>query len=213
MYLRKIKIFCFLLLTFMLVSCHSKKNISSTDYTEESSEWTTLYAPLNINIEKPSPMSLSTRATMKNGEYIHLSMRFLGMEVAAAYIDNDSIFFVDKYHKYIFAEPLTEVLGQKYSNLNIADIQNIFLGRTQVNDNPNGKITTSDFVKTPVGLIASYFNVIIETADGDMEGNIEWNPASAKWNEPNRSASFKAPSNYQRITSEGLRGALKSMTF
>lgn len=200
-------------LALILVSCRSKKAATSESYTSQPSEWTTLYAPIDLNLHNPSKMSMSTRATMRNGEYIHLSMRFLGMEMATLYLNNDSIFFVDKYHKYLFAEPLADVLGQNYSTMTIGEIQNLFLGRTQITDNPNGQITPSNFVKTPVGLIASDLQVILDTDQGHIEGNVEWNPATAKWNEPNRSVSFKTPANYQRITQESLKSVIKSMSF
>ena len=199
----------------VLQSCRSSRNTTTgAESFIQDSEWTTLYTSLNANISRPMSLNCSGRATLENGKYIHLSMRFIGMEVAAMYMDADSVFFVDKYHKYYFAEPLATVLGEKYKHLTIGDIQKIFLGKLSIPETERTQIKATDFVETPAGEVASSLSVFADTDQGIIKGNTSWNPTSAKWNEPDRKATFKTPGdNYKRITPQNLKTMLKSMSF
>lgn len=194
-----------------LVSCRSKR--VATTFREQNDAWTTLYASVNVDMSKPMSMGCSGRLTMENDKYIHLSMRFIGMEVAVLYMDKDSIYFVDKYHKYFFAEPLDVILGETYRHLSIGDIQRIFLGQKLIAETENVIIHPDNFVETPAGPVASDITVMADTEQGSIKGSIDWKPASAKWNDENRKATFKAPDNYKRITPTNLKSMLKSMSF
>lgn len=200
-----------LIVVFILASCHSKRNV--TTYSEQNDSWTTLYASVDVDMTKPMDMGCSSRLTMENGKYIHLSMRFMGMEVASLYMNNDSIYFVDKYHKYIFAEPLDYVLGETYSHLTIKDIQRIFLGQKLISETENVVIHPENYVETPAGPVASDLSVFADTEQGIIKGTVNWKPSSAKWNEENRKVSFTAPTNYKRITPQNLKSILKSLSF
>ena len=206
-------IVCAIFITAM-TSCGSSRASSDTTVTyNKQADWSTLYASMNLNLDKPMEMGFSTRATMENNKYIHLSMRMLGIEVAALYMDNDSIFFVDKYNKYYFAEPLKFLLGSKYADMTIGDIQQIVLGQQTVPETQKVQITPSDFVSTPAGNVASLLTIVADTPQANIQGSVEWKPASAKWNEPNRKANFKLPDNYRRITPDNLKSMLKKMSF
>lgn len=200
--------------TVILTSCGSKTQVAQQQYVTPQPEhsWTTLYASVDLNMSRPMSMNFSTRATMENGKYIHLSMRFIGMEVAAMYMDNDSVFFVDKYHKYMFAEPLQTVLGQQYKHLTISDIQQLFLGQQTLPANDRIDLTPTDFVETQFGQIASLIKIDAHTPQGTILGSAKWKPTSAKWDETNRKADFKVPSGYKRIRPENLESMLKSMS-
>lgn len=196
-----------------LPACHSQKKSVAAQSYDTTEEWSTLYAPVNVQIDKPMSMSFGGRVTMANGAYIHVSMRFIGMEVAAVYLDTDSAFFVDKYHKAVFAEPLATLLGSRYSHLGISDIQNILLGRATVPASDHASITPADFVETPVGQIASTLHIEASAKQGTLDATVDWKPATAKWNEPDRSVSFKMPANYRRISLESLRQMLGNLKF
>lgn len=204
-----------IILTFIwlltLASCHSKR--VATTYSEQNDSWTTLYATVDVDMSKPMEMGCSSRLTMENGKCIHLSMRFIGMEVASLYMNSDSIYFVDKYHKYLFAEPLDVVLGDNYRHLTISDLQRIFLGQKTIAETENVVINPDNFVETPAGPVASDLSVFADTEQGIIKGSVNWKPSSAKWNEDNRTVSFKAPTNYKRITLQNLRSVLKSLSF
>ncbi len=72
-------------------------------------------------------MGISGKLSMKRGENIMLSLRFLGMEVMSLYINTDSIFASDKIHKYYFAEGLKSLTKGFPMTLN--DLQDILMGR------------------------------------------------------------------------------------
>ena len=202
------------MLTMTFTSCHSSKKIAVAEsYTGKSVEWTTLYTPVNITVDKPMSASFSARATMKNGEYVHVSMRFIGMEVAVLYLDNDSAYFIDKYHKYAFAESLDNLLGRRYNYLSLADIQSIILGQKSIPDNDDVKIAASRFVDTPAGSVASAIAIDAKSEQMTLEGMLTWNPADATWNDAQRNVSFNMPSNYKRITLSSLKSYFKNLNF
>lgn len=201
-------------MTTVLSGCHSSKKIATSDsYSGRASSWTTLYAPVNVTVDKPMSAGFSGRATMERDKYIHVSMRFIGMEVAAMYIDTDSVCFVDKYHKYVFAESLDNLLGSKYSYLTIGDIQQIILGQKSIPDAEGLNVTATKYVDTPAGSVASELSIEATTPQVTVDAFLSWNPADAQWNDPTKTISFKVPSNYRRITLSTLKSYLKNLSF
>lgn len=127
-----------------LTGCHSSRDASGgaaqsynrpaltlndryTSLTESYTAWSDAYIPVTLSVKSPQSMSVSGRATMIRGKEIHMSFRILGIEVAALYINEDSVFAVDKYHKYMFAESLDRVLAGY--RLTVNDLQDLLLGR------------------------------------------------------------------------------------
>lgn len=177
-------------------------------------QWTNVYASVNLNISRPMSLGCSGKLTMQYGEYVHVSMRFLGMEVAAFYADNETVYFVDKYHRYLFAEPLANLLGDAYGYLTLKDIQQIILGQTLLESDDTVTILPSRYVDTADGLaVASQINITATPPQGTIEASMSWNPNSATWNDPNRKASFKVPDNYTRLGADDLLQILRSMSF
>ena len=199
-----------------LTGCHSARKAVEDGVSGRSSttkSWTTVYGTGNVIMNEPMAMSFATRITMENDQYIHLSMRFIGMEVATLYVTADSAFFVDKYHKYLFAEPLKVVLGEKHSNLTIGDLQQIVLGQKKVPETDKINIKPSVYENTPAGYVASKLLVKAETKQISVDGELEWQPSQAKWDEANRTVNFKMPTNYRRITADELKRILNRMSF
>ena len=91
------------------------------------SSWETFYAPFNLKIVRPTSFSVSGRATMVRNQYIRMSMRMLGFEVAVVHIDSDSIYIADKYHKSLVVAPFSALTAN--TGLTVGDIQDIILGR------------------------------------------------------------------------------------
>ena len=203
-----------IILLFGAVACGSSRKAAVVETPQETqtARWSTFYAPVTVDIERPMNLAVSGRATMENGKYIHLSMRFLGMEVVVVYVDADSVYFVDKFHKYLFAESLPKILGDKYKNLTVSDIQKILLGQTNLPATKNVSFVPSMYITTPAGRTTSKITVNVENSKADVTGSWEWSEFEAKWNEDNRKVSFKAPDNYTRITLENLDSVLKSLS-
>lgn len=93
-------------------------------------DWNTVEIPVKVDIKSPAKFSLSGRMYMKNRCFIQLSMRMLGFEVASMYMDNDSIYCVDKVHKIAVVEGMDKVKVQ--TGLDIAQLQSLLLGRVFV---------------------------------------------------------------------------------
>ncbi len=89
--------------------------------------WTSVYAPVSLKLSKPSSFGLSGRATMVQGEYIHISLRVLGIEAGVVYIDTDSAFIIDKFHKVAVAAPFKAITAA--TSITLADLQGILLGQ------------------------------------------------------------------------------------
>lgn len=143
------KFICAILLTLLTLiagACSSaKKTAVSTrnensrienaaDYfsgiTNESASWQQLKVPFNVSISQPTQISASGQAVMVRGKYINLSVRILGMEVAALYLTDDSILVVDRWNKRYISENLRQFLNGFPAN--ISNLQDLLTGRAFV---------------------------------------------------------------------------------
>ena len=98
-----------------------------TAMTSSYGLWQDVQMPVRATIRSPFSISASGRLTMVQGKLIHISVRLLGMEVAVMQVTPDSVFVVDKFHRYLIAEP-TEKLTAR-TGLTVGDMQNALLGR------------------------------------------------------------------------------------
>lgn len=109
----------------------SSKIENAADYfsgiTSDCSSWQQIKVPFNVSISQPTQISASGQAVMVRGKYINLSVRILGMEVAALYLTNDSILVVDRWNKRYISENLRQFL--KGFPANISNLQDLLTGR------------------------------------------------------------------------------------
>lgn len=89
-------------------------------------DWDNVYMPVNVKIAKPMSLSASGRITMVRDRSIHLSMRVLGFEVAAAYVDADSVWLVDKVHKMMCVASTARITGA--NRFTVGNLQDMLLG-------------------------------------------------------------------------------------
>jgi hypothetical protein len=165
-------------------------------------------------------MSLSGRATIVRDSLVNVSMRVLGMEVAVVNMTPDSVVFVDKYHKYLFAESLHSLMGSH--NLSLGDIQDIILGlkpNAPLNqlsfNNPGSEkpvtVSFSDFVETPAGNISQTVAVEAPLSKSEVAAELIWSASSAEWNS-GRTVDFVTPSKgYKRVTVQNALNSFKNM--
>lgn len=171
--------------------------------------WSAVQLPVRVELSKPASFSLSGRATMLRDSVINISMRVLGMEVAVANVTPDSMFLVDKFHKYYFAEPLKAVLGSHM--MSVGALQDIILG-TQLGEaatltfnNPGASepvsVTFSDFRATPAGNAAGEVRIQAPVTGKQVDATLVWSLDKAKWDSGN-TVNFKRPDprSYKRIT-------------
>ena len=84
-------------------------------------------------------LSCSGKAAMRRGEWISLSLRMLGFEVASVWIDRDSVHAIDRYHKMYLSESISDALAG--ADVTIADLQDLLLGRAFLAGNDGGTLT------------------------------------------------------------------------
>ncbi|MDE6395941.1 MAG: DUF4292 domain-containing protein, partial [Muribaculaceae bacterium] len=169
---------------------------------------------VSLDLEKPLSMSASGRATMIRDSLVHISIRFIGMEVGVVRATPDSVFLVDKYHKIYFAEPLSTLLGSRGKDLTLGDLQDMMLGLREVPAGSPATVKLGDVTDTPVGPVAGLVGISASTDKGNIEAAVEWNLRSAKWNaEPVDVPSFSLPRGARRMSMESLENNLKSISF
>ena len=204
----------------LFVSCgSSKKSAVSTDQSVTKSvlgetSWKSVSMPVSVDLDKPMSLSASGRATLVRDSIVHISIRFIGMEVGVIRATADSVYLVDKYHKMYFAEPLAALLGSKGRGMTLGDIQDIMLGMRELPENTPATVVFEDITTTAVGPVAATVNVKAETTKGNIAALLEWNLKNAKWNAvPVDVPSFSIPRGAKRMTLESLEKSLKSISF
>lgn len=103
------------------------------------SDWQDVTMPVRISLSEPKSVSFSARATMKRNEWISLSVRMLGFELASVWIDNDSVHAIDKYHRLYLSESLTRFFAG--ADFTIGDVQDLLMGRGFIAGQKGGTFT------------------------------------------------------------------------
>ena len=90
-------------------------------------EWEDVQIPVRATLTSKNGLTCSGKAALKRGEWISISLRMLGFEVASVWIDRDSVHAVDRYHKIYLSESIARVMGN--AGVTLTDIQDILMGR------------------------------------------------------------------------------------
>lgn len=105
--------------------------------------WKDLEVNAKVQLTSPAKLNGAGKVFMKRGEWISVSIRMLGFEVANLWLDNDSVVAIDKFHKKYVSESTSAIFGA--AGVTVADIQDLLLGRAFLTD--NGTITAADLGK------------------------------------------------------------------
>lgn len=89
--------------------------------------WKDMEVNAKVQITSPTKLNGAGKIYMKRGEWISVSVRMLGFEVATLWVDNDSLVAVDKFHKKYLAESTAALFGA--AGVTVSDIQDLLLGR------------------------------------------------------------------------------------
>lgn len=143
-----LKILLAVILTASIAGCRSQKETASagsdlregvavpantalnsryTMLTESWKPWSDVEVGVKVSLTSPAKLNAAGKAWMKRGEWISISVRMLGFEVATLWVDRDSVVAVDKFHKKYVSQPTKKVLGD--ANVTIEDIQDMLMGR------------------------------------------------------------------------------------
>lgn len=102
--------------------------------------WKDVEVNAKVQITSPAKLNGAGKVYMKRGEWILVSVRMLGFEVANLWVDNDSIIAVDKFHKKYMSESISQLFG--VSGVTVADIQDLLMGRAFLTG--SGTVTAAD---------------------------------------------------------------------
>lgn len=95
--------------------------------TESWKPWRDVEMGVKFQLHSPAKLNAAGKIWMKRGEWISISVRMIGFEVATLWIDRDSVVAVDKFHKKYVSEPTATLLGS--AGVTINDIQDLLMGR------------------------------------------------------------------------------------
>lgn len=183
-------------------------------------EWQNVVMPVRITLRSPKNISFSGRATMIRDSVINLSMRVLGMEVASVNVTADSVWFADRFHKYVFSESTQRVLGSH--QLTMGQMQDILFGIDTDGadeltfDNPGSErpvtVRFGNFSDTPAGRMAGTIDIQAQVGKTAVDAGLQWSPERAEWNNPSRSVNFRNNfGGYTRVNLDDVLRLLRSL--
>lgn len=216
----------------VMTSCGSQRNTAvapqniagsgtgsvSASGNTEVTDWYNLYIPARVVVKTQKSLSLPARVTMVRDSVINISMRMLGMEVAAVQITPDSVWVVDKFHKYVFSDDTRQLLG-KY-DISMGQIQNLLLGiggegSEALSYAAGGTIVEvayGDFVTVPAGSMATELTIDARLPKQRITGSLEWQTDQAVWNDPSRTVKFNTSfRGYTRVGRQQVAAILKGL--
>ena len=141
--------------------------------------WQDVKIPIKVSLTSPSSLSASGTMIMQRDRSVHISLKILGFEVAVLYITPDTVYALDKYHKYMLKQPIAALT--KMYGVSLGNIQSLLLGKAFIPGsnygatgeaivNPTGdKDLPMSVIMTPIAqsssqLVAQSLRFIIDTA-------------------------------------------------
>lgn len=186
-----------LIIALLLAGCRSQKQAAVVTPQQEEATWQNVQMPVTMSVLKPQKLSVSGTATLVRGEYVYISLRFLGFEVGQVNITPEEADMVLKQPQKLW---VNVPVAQRLADLGIpfTSLQEILMGNR-------------DFMsKVPAGLNVEFggteqkpeVRVTGKVRGKDLEVQLTWNLANAKWDQPEPKA-FTAPgSGYKKLTAE-----------
>ena len=204
----------------IFAGCSSRKSALSP--APGGMAWHDMTIPVKLSLKSPTSFSLGGRATIVRDSVVYMSFRVLGFEAAVLNVTADSVFFVDKYHKYYFAESMNAVLGRYRKDMGIGHIQELLMGRSPLAvDNIvcfgetsalPVRITYSDYDKVCSGPLACTVGIDAAIKKMKVQAAIEWTPSAARCNTYSQ-VRFRRPGNgYRRITIAEAQQIFRNIT-
>lgn len=187
-----------LVLLAPLASCKSSKQ-TVQQIEQQESTWSSVSVPVKVQLLSPQKISLSGTATMVRGEYILVSLRFLGFEVGQACITPENADMVLRQPSRLWLhEPVGERLERAGVSFN--DLQQTLLGdRRLLSRMPKGiDIDVAGTEETPVVTAKA-------TVGGKpAEVRLTWELSRARWDIDNPARFTEPGSDYRQTTLEQL---------
>ena len=105
----------------------SSLNDRFADLTAQYDDWKDVTLSMKVSLISPKNITVSGKAYMTRNKSLSLSLRFLGMEVVAVYITNDSVFAIDRMNKRYIAESIEQLA--EICPVTVNDIQDLLIGQ------------------------------------------------------------------------------------
>lgn len=168
-----------------LTGCRSKQAAATDVAVEEQQvvgQWNNVQMPVRLLINQPMGISLNGTATMVRNDYIYMSFRMFGFEVAQANVTPEEFNFVMKQPDKVWFK---ELVGDRLQRIGLTfeKLQQIML------DDDEYSLKTTANGKT-------------------IDATLSWSRDDARWN-VERPARFTAPGeNYKKMTLESAKQLL-----
>lgn len=187
--MKTLKLLLPVLILLALAGCRSQKQVTPEQPVEpvEEPTWTNVTMPVRVTIAEPLKFSLNGTATMVYGQYVLVSFRTFGFEVATVCLTPDNLDMVMKLpQKAWIHEPVGDRL--KSRGLKFTALQEAMLGNREV----FSRLPKS--VDVTVGGTENAPEVTLKTTlkGRKLETSIAWDLNAAKWNQENP-ARFTTP--------------------
>lgn len=171
------------LLALGVAGCRSKQAVETSVEPAPDEQvverWRNVQMPVSLIMNQPFGISLNGTATMVNDQYIFMSFRMLGFEVAQANLTPDEVDFILKQPEKVW---LKEPVGDRLESMGLTfeKLQQIML------DDDEYSLKTTGAGKT-------------------IDVTLRWRRDEARWNVENP-ARFSAPgSNYKKMTLQSAK--------
>lgn len=187
------------ILAFGLAGCRSKQATVAEPVPEEEliPQWDNVQIPVTLDISQPVSFTVNGTATMVRGEYIYMSFRLMGFEVAQAYMDPHEADLVIKPMKTWIQEPVSDRLSSR--NTDFVTLQEAMLGDPK---SLEAIVPSSVSVKRMGTATAPSFRAQTKLKGMTFDMTVSWDIDDARWDVA-RPATFKAPapgSGYSKTT-------------
>ena len=140
--------------------------------------WSDVKIPLTLRLKSPKKISIGGTLTMQRDRSVHLSLRFLGMEVASLMVTQDSIFALYKLERLYFAESISDLLGGFPAT--VGNVQDLLLGRAFILGDTPLAGTPENWTITPSGSPSGMsYAFTLSTPTGNLE-SLTVTPATRK---------------------------------
>ena len=153
----------FAALALIVASCASSRQetpAAATPYTSSAAPalnqavavganetWQDVKIPIKVSLTSPTSLSASGTMIMQRDRSVHISLKILGFEVAVLYITPDTVYALDKYHKYMLKQPIA-ALTKRYG-VSLGNVQSLLLGKAFFPGDKYG--ATGEAIVNPTG--------------------------------------------------------------
>ncbi|MBE6305014.1 MAG: DUF4292 domain-containing protein [Bacteroidales bacterium] len=195
-----------LLLLVPMSGCRSKQVVTEPQVVAAAVEeptWGNVKIPVKVSIVKPQKISFSGTATMVRGEYVLISMRFLGFEIGQMHLTPEVADMVVKQPAKVWIQtPVSDYF--KTYDVSFAALQEVMLG----NRDALAKVPKQFTVE-----VAGTEEVPEVTLKGKLKGKelelkFAWEIGNAKWNTSNPNTFSSPGANYKKTSLSNVLKAL-----